>query len=231
VTRIVRAVSFDFGQTLASLDPEMLAGKLQSRAVGAEPAALAAALPVAWAAYDASVRRGEAGHPWKLFMRTLLGEARVEPAAAIPAAVDFLWEDQPHRNLWRKPVPGMIELCRSLRARGVPLGILTNSEGRAAELLVEIGWAGVFDPVVDSGRVGVEKPARAIFVLMAERLGVPIEQVVHVGDSLGADIQGALGAGMRAIWFTGRAADAPAGVPVCHTADELRAALDAMLVG
>lgn len=224
----VRAVSFDFGQTLASLDASMLESKLSRRGISSSEARLEGALPIAWAAYDAAVRAGISGHPWKLFMRTLLRTAAVTPASSIEKAVDFLWDDQPRVNLWRRPIPGMIELCSALRGEGVAVGVLTNSEGRAAELLEELGWRDVFVTVVDSGRVGMEKPDPRIFALMSEQLGAPAEAIVHVGDSLGADVMGAIRAGMRAVWFGGRRGEEPSGAIVCNDATELRLTLAAL---
>jgi len=227
----VAAVSFDFGQTLASLDPAMLARRLGEIDVAADVIRLEGALPGAWTAYDAAVRAGTSGHPWKLFMATLLEGAGVAEAARA-RAVDWLWDEQPRQNLWRRPVPGMIELCRALRARNVPHGVLSNSEGRLAELVAEMGWSADLPLVGDSGRLGMEKPDPAIFAWMAGELGVPAAAVVHVGDSLGADVQGALRAGMRAVWFSVPTAGSstvpdglPAGVPVARSADELRAIL------
>lgn len=236
---MIRAVSFDFGQTLASIDPSMLVRKARMREVVVDVAAIETALPSAWTAYDRAVRAGVSGHPWKLFMHTLLTNAGGSPRSAIDGCVDFLWDEQPKDNLWRCPVPGMIELCKDLRARGIRIGILTNSEGRAAELVEEIGWSGIFDAVVDSGRVGIEKPDPKIFELMAEALGTPMKEIVHIGDSLGADVLGAVRAGMRAVWFRalfpGSVSDAeaaaPEGVAVCHDAPEVAAALEGMFRG
>lgn len=225
------AVSFDFGQTLASMDPVMLARRLAEIDVAADAARLEAALPGAWAAYDAAVRAGHGGHPWKLLMATLLtggGVAEGDRARA----VDWLWDEQPKQNLWRRPLPGMIELCRDLTRSGVPVGVLSNSEGRLAELIAEMGWSGDLPLVADSGRLGVEKPDPAIFAWLAERLAVAPSRIVHVGDSLGADVMGALRAGWRAVLFLMPGAGSPAapdgvppGVAVARSADELRAAL------
>src|SRR5215510_4347729 len=95
----------------------------------------------------------------------------------------------------------MMELVRELSRAGVPVAVLSNSEGGLAELIEELGWGGIFGAVADSGKLGFEKPGREIFAWTAERLGVPIERVVHVGDSLEADVRGALAAGMGAVWF------------------------------
>ena len=51
--------------------------------------------------------------------------------------------------------------------------------------------------VIDSGAVGVAKPDPAIFAIALEACGVAPERVVHVGDAVGADVAGALAAGVR----------------------------------
>lgn len=201
----VRAVSFDFGQTLAELDTAMLSARCAERGVEVSAAALDGSVMPAWRAYNTAVRAGLGGHPWKLLMRTLLEGAGV-PDAPRDALVDWLWDEQPRRNLWRRPIPGMIELARALRASGMRVGVLSNSEGRLAELAAELGWEADFDVIADSGRLGVEKPDRRIFAWTAERLGVPMEEVAHVGDAWSADFLGARAAGMRAVLFRGDAA-------------------------
>jgi putative hydrolase of the HAD superfamily len=202
------AVTFDFGQTLAELDTGMLARRLAERDLTVTSAALDGAVPAAWAAYDRAVLAGLGGHPWKILMDALLAGAGVA-AARRPGVVDWLWTEQPARNLWRRPIPGMIDVARALVARGVPVGIVSNSEGRLAELAAELGWASDFACIADSGRLGVEKPERAIFDWAAQALGVAVDAIVHVGDSWAADVLGALGAGARAVWFSPGGAAAP----------------------
>ena len=62
------------------------------------------------------------------------------------------------------------------------------------------------DLFVTSEHAGSFKPEEAIFRYALERAGVEPNEAVHVGDSLEADVAGALGAGMRAVWLnaTGR---------------------------
>jgi putative hydrolase of the HAD superfamily len=223
-----RAVSFDLGQTLASIDLAMLGRRLGERGVRAEIARLERAVGSAWSEYDRLVREGGCGHPWKEFMRALLSGGGIE-ADRVTELADWLFDEQPKQNLWRRPIAGMIELGRDLAHAGVAVGILTNSEGRAAELVAELGWDDVFGVVVDSGRVGIEKPDARIFHLMCERLGAAPREVVHVGDSLSADVDGALRAGMLAVWLQDRPSDAqpvdPARVRTARTAVEVREAL------
>jgi putative hydrolase of the HAD superfamily len=198
------AVTFDFGQTLCELDTAMLSRRLAERGVAVAAARIEAAVPEAWRAYDAAIHAGAGGHPWKVLMARLLALAGVPDPDAGPA-VDWLWTEQPARNLWRRPIPGMIEVARSLRRAGVPAGVVSNSEGHLAELVAELGWQEELPIVADSGQLGMEKPDSPIFHWTAERLGVAPGRVVHVGDSWAADVEGALRAGMRAVWFRARA--------------------------
>ena len=56
--------------------------------------------------------------------------------------------------------------------------------------------------VADSTRAGVAKPDPAIFGLALEALGVPASgTVLHVGDSLRSDVDGALAAGLQPVHF------------------------------
>jgi putative hydrolase of the HAD superfamily len=221
----LRAVSFDFGQTLVDLDTVMLAGRLGERGFEVSVDRLEGAVAGAWRAYNEAILAGLGGHPWMLLMNVLLEGAGL-PASARPGLCDWLWSEQPAKNLWRRPIPDMVELVAELERANVPMAVLSNSEGRLYELATELGWADQFVAIADSGRLGFEKPGREIFAWTAERLGVPLGAIVHIGDSFAADVEGALGAGMRAIWFRGdRARALPDRAVVCDGAAEVRAAL------
>jgi putative hydrolase of the HAD superfamily len=192
------------------------------------PSALAAATPAAWRRYDELVDLA-AGHPWREMIGTLLHGAGVADGADIAPLVDWLWTEQPRANLWRGPIPDMVALARELAARGVRVAVLSNSEGRLAELLAEIGIADAFAAVIDSGRFGIEKPDRRIFDHTLDVLGAN-QPGIHIGDSWPADIAGALGAGWRAIWFGRRASpvDHPR-VAIARDASDVRTILDRWL--
>lgn len=218
-------VTFDAGQTLIDLDLDFLARRLGERGVVVGREALEAAAPAAWRRYDALVDPA-GGHPWKQLMATLLGGAGVP---GVEAQVEWLWEQQPTQNLWRARVPGMVELAAELAGRGVRVAVLSNSEGKLAELLEEIGVAEVFGAIIDSGKIGIEKPDPRIFAHTIEALGGG-DAGIHVGDSWPADIAGALGAGWRGIWFGRRAhaVDDPR-VGIARDAAEVREILDRWL--
>jgi putative hydrolase of the HAD superfamily len=196
----VSAITFDVGQTILDLDTAMLARRLAERAILVEESALDARLPAAWRRHEQAVEAGER-HPWKVLMAALLDGIAGE------AIVDWLWDEQPRANLWRRAIPGMRALIEELHGRGVPMAVVSNSEGRLAALLDELDWSRWFVAIADSGALGVAKPDPGIFTWVLERLGVPAGEVVHVGDSRGADVEGALAAGLRAVWFGPAARD------------------------
>jgi FMN phosphatase YigB (HAD superfamily) len=218
-------ITFDAGQTLIELDLDFLATRLGERGLSVEVAALTAAMPSAWAHYDALVAQGT-GHPWRDFMAHLLqGAAVPEPTPH----VEWLWEQQPTRNLFRRPIPPMLAVAQELAAAGARIAVLSNSEGRLVELLTEIAIAPMFPVIVDSGRLGIEKPDPRIFAHTLRELGSagpPDVIPIHIGDSWSADIVGARRSGWRAIWY-GRNADAvhDPEIASAHSADDVRATL------
>jgi len=199
-------VTFDAGMTLVELDLDFLARRLASRGVVVAPAALRAAAPAAWARYDASVDLGGIhGRLWHALIEDLVMAAGAEPAQVGPA-VEWLWSQQPTNNLFRAPIADMVALARRLRAAGVRTAVVSNSEGRLAELLDQVGIANAFEAIIDSGRIGIEKPDPQIFAHAIAALGLPPGTTgIHIGDSWAADIGGALAAGWRAIWYGRRA--------------------------
>jgi putative hydrolase of the HAD superfamily len=215
-------VTFDAGLTLIELDLDFLAHRLGEKGSTVDVAALAASAPAAWLHYDALAPTST--HPWQDFMAKLLEGAGV---ANVGPLVEWLWSEQPHKNLFRKPIAPMIELARELAARGVAVAVLSNSEGRLSELLTEIGVADPFAAIIDSGRLAFAKPDPRIFAYTLAELGAPDATPVHIGDSWTADIEAALAVGWRAIWYCSRGgvATRAVDVPIARDATEVRAAL------
>lgn len=198
----VRGISFDYGHVLAGLDLQELRHRLGD---GASIDALQEAMPAAYRAHDDAIASGR-GHEggWRALMATLVdaGGAHPDPRDR-DAMIDELWRAQPTRNLWRAVPDEARALLDRLSRAGVPMVITSNSEGRVAELLTEVGIAHHFPTILDSGVLGFAKPDRRIFVRAAEALSVPIDAMVHVGDSEAADVVGAHRAGAFAVRFDG----------------------------
>ena len=137
---MITTVTFDAGQTLIE-NARMRRGHVLAAVAGVGIGVLAlrgaAAQPAAWQRYEQLVAGGGHDQPWQVFMAALIAGATGVAADAAAALAAWLWTEQPRRNLWRRPVPGMIELVRELRAAGIAVGVLSNSEGHLAALFVE----------------------------------------------------------------------------------------------
>ncbi|WP_337845299.1 HAD family hydrolase [Thermus sp.] len=89
----------------------------------------------------------------------------------------------------------------ALRARGAHLVLLTNGvPDLQREKLVGAGLQEAFDLVLVSGEIGLGKPDPRPFRMALCAFGVGPEEAVMVGDNPERDIQGALRAGLRAVW-------------------------------
>jgi putative hydrolase of the HAD superfamily len=230
------AVSFDYGHVLGGLDVGEIAGRLVEARLLAPDADRApvvermrTAMAEAYKSHDESIARGE-GHEraWFALMKVVVARATVD-ANALDAFVAQLWRDQPARNLWRDVPADARALLDDLASACVKMVVTSNSEGRAKELLDELGIGARFVDVIDSGVLGVSKPDRRIFERAANVVGVPLSSLVHVGDSEAADVVGAKDAGAWAIRFDAFVPGAESRPTVAHarasTFADLRAAL------
>jgi putative hydrolase of the HAD superfamily len=68
-------------------------------------------------------------------------------------------------------------------------------------LLERAGLADYFTLQIYADEVKVSKPNKNIFLIICKQLNVLPENVVHVGDNKVEDFDGALSAGMNAIWI------------------------------
>lgn len=94
---------------------------------------------------------------------------------------------------------GAREALGALRERGLRLAVLSNWDTRLPALLRAMALAPLFDAVLCSGELGVEKPDPRVFAAAARALGLPPGDIVHLGDDPIADQQGALNAGFGAL--------------------------------
>jgi len=219
------AVTFDYGQTICEIDLDMLARRVSERGASLNPASAKQNEAAAWKTYNDAKAAGRSHEDgWLSFMSTLLRGGGVAESE-LDALSRWLWSEQPAKNLWRKPIDGMLELIGDLHDAGVPLAVISNSEGKLVELCDEIGLTPFFSVFVDSGVVGLEKPDRRIFELTAERLGVRLEDIIHIGDAWVADVMGAIEAGARAVYFSPEERELPERVARASNALELRRTL------
>ncbi|OAN19174.1 2-haloalkanoic acid dehalogenase [Photobacterium jeanii] len=98
-------------------------------------------------------------------------------------------------------VPAQTHTVLSALAQRVPLIAITNGNVDVEQ----IGLRPYFAHVLQAGRDGAAKPAPDMFVKAAQLVALPAENILHVGDHLNTDVNGAVRNGFQACWFNDQA--------------------------
>jgi putative hydrolase of the HAD superfamily len=205
----VSAILLDAGGVLVFPRPDHVRPGL--RAIGLDPdlATLERAHYQAMAAQDTELQPPAPGTWWRNYLMTYIAECGVPAAECEPLAAEIA--GHPRAGSWAHAGLGVKDGLRALAALGLPMGIVSNSDGSVEGDLRREGICyapagtgpaeGVpMGIIVDSAVVGVAKPDPRIFGFALDALGVPADgTVLHVGDSLRYDVAGALAAGLQPV--------------------------------
>ncbi|HVJ08651.1 MAG TPA: HAD-IA family hydrolase [Acidisarcina sp.] len=123
---------------------------------------------------------------------------------AIAKERDAEFHNRPASEL--RPVEPVVAIARRYRGQ-LPMAVATGSTQASAEAsLRAIGVLDWFDAVVSSHEAGRPKPAPDVFLLAADRIGIPPADCVALEDG-NAGLESARAAGMHAIdirpWLRG----------------------------
>ncbi|HVM39917.1 MAG TPA: HAD-IA family hydrolase, partial [Acidimicrobiia bacterium] len=118
------------------------------------------------------------------------------PASASASVADALIETSKAYRL--RLYDETIEVLDALTDRGVRLALCSNWDWDLPDHLTELGLDHYFTPTVVSARAGARKPHPRIYTHLVDGLGCMPSQVLFVGDTWDADVEGPLAHGMRA---------------------------------
>lgn len=125
--------------------------------------------------------------------------------------------------------PCAAPMLDSLHTAGYKTGLITNGghflQYRKLELL---SLTDKLDEIIVSGDVGTDKPDRDIFMLMCDKLSLPPDEMVYIGDNPKDDIYGAKKAGYKTIWMNTAAFCSGEAVPADFSVTELSQVLGAV---
>lgn len=125
-----------------------------------------------------------------------------------------------------EPYPEVPGVLAELRERGLALVVCSNWDVSLREVLRATGLARLVDGVVVSAEEGVAKPDPQLFARALALAGVPAEAAVHVGDTYGEDVAGALAAGVRPVFLARQDEPEPDGIATLRDLSGLPALLD-----
>lgn len=217
MTTPIKAVTFDFWETLVADSPANLAKQRARRideiARALERAGCRLGRPEVEAAYERSER--------VLYERfwsrdrdpAIADQVRLVLDIAAPGICAGLQAAHLQEAVtgYIEPVlhfppdlhPGAAEAVNELAARGIVLGIVSNT-GRTPgvvlrQILERYDLLRHFSAISYSDEVGYRKPDPEIFRRTLASLGAEARDAAHVGDNPVADVTGAQGVGMRGV--------------------------------
>jgi HAD superfamily hydrolase (TIGR01662 family) len=94
--------------------------------------------------------------------------------------------------------PEVPRMLRELSARGLRLGLISNSQRCLESFQSHFELSGLIDATISSPDHGFMKPHPRLFSAALEQLRVEPREALMVGDSIRHDIEGALSAGLHA---------------------------------
>jgi putative hydrolase of the HAD superfamily len=100
-------------------------------------------------------------------------------------------------------IPGTVEMLGQIRGT-YRLALLSNFTHAPAcrGLIKQLGLAPFFQTLLISGELGYRKPHGSVFAKLVKAFDVKDSHILYVGDNIEADVNGALMAGIRPVWFT-----------------------------
>jgi HAD superfamily hydrolase (TIGR01509 family) len=157
---------------------------------------------------------------WHIYYSHLLEELRL-PADSVHA--DLVSRTRISAN-WCEIRPGTRKALQRL-AKHYRLAVISNADGKIAEVLARCDIADCFESITDSGIVGREKPDPAIFDAAVRSLGISAADGIYIGDVYSVDYLGATRFGMQSILFDVAGAYRDRGFPRVESLEELESRL------
>jgi putative hydrolase of the HAD superfamily len=209
----VSAILLDAGGVLVFPEPDRLLPLLRAAGVDPDLATLERAHYRAMAIQDAEALPPVRESWWRNYLLGYVAACGVAQDRAELLATEMAQRIRGHA--WVHVGLGAMDGLRTVAALGLPMGVVSNSDGSVEGDLRRLGVCYVpaasdgqepaapgipMGVILDSAVVGVAKPDPAIFRIALDALAVPADRsVLHVGDSLRYDVAGALAAGLQPV--------------------------------
>ncbi|RLP95320.1 HAD family hydrolase [Micromonospora sp. BL4] len=212
---MVKGLLLDFYGTVVEDDDALMAEIADQVAARASVPVSGREVVAAWGAEFEAVASGPRFRSLRDSAMTSLASVMADVGctgdpAALCAAQFRYWRSPPLR-------PGTREFLSRVT---VPICLVSDVD--TDDLCAATAHHGLaFAAVVTSEGTGAYKPDRAMFGRALAALGLEAHEVLHVGDSLTADVAGASAAGIRAVWVNHRRQTAPSDAPIAYEIADL----------
>ncbi len=103
------------------------------------------------------------------------------------------------RSIWTATYPWVYDALKVLYDSGYSMSVVSNSDGRADQILIDLNLKIYFEQVFDSEIIGFSKPDTRLFKHALCNLNLHPEDVIYIGDVYFIDVWGANQAGIGGI--------------------------------
>ena len=213
ICRLIRAVLFDFWDTLVFAEHQENEKLRHLRISSLTGALLDAGFPVSSETVERTMDKvteecdkiRKTGREVDLHTQVRMLMALLEIKGQNQRLSRRLWDVYANAvlSIELKVREGAETVLHSLRENGYKTGLICNTYHSPSNVLRKIiqnfGLSHCFDVLMFSDEYGVPKPKPEIFLEVLTRLGVKPDEAVHVGDRPNLDVFGAKNAGVKAI--------------------------------
>jgi len=208
-SNLTKAVFFDWFNTLALYEPpreELHSQIVQEFGIDVSPPDLLSGILAADKYIFAEIARSpmtkrsreEQGKIYCKYAYIMLKQVGYEVDSKVLPQIINRWPQVFNRTMFVL-FDDVILSLKTLKERGLTLGLITNATKDAVSAQHELGLEPYLNFTVTSEEAGTDKPDPAIFLLALERARVSPWEAIHVGDQYELDVGGARRAGITPI--------------------------------
>ena len=205
----IKVIFFDVGNTLMSIDYEMVCRELDKNGIHCSASILqradASARPIISSEVNKIKKDPSTDERVFLFTR-IIEQLPIEIIEHLDSTkqvaqnlVSILFNEENVMRLWSYVLPDTEEALAEFQAMGFHMHVIGNADGLLEQRLVEANLRKYFGIILDSHIVQIEKPDPRIFNIALEAANCEPQEALYVGDIYEIDIIGAKTVGMQAI--------------------------------
>ena len=205
----VAVLFFDVGNTLMSLDYELVCEELERNGIYCDAGMLQRTDAAARPGISSEVKeiKSDPSTDERVFLFIkILEQLPIEITKHIDLIrqvaknlVSILFNEENVMRLWSHVLPGTEKALTIFQTMGFQMHVIGNADGLLEERLAEANLREYFGIVIDSHIVQIEKPDPRIFKKALEATNSEPQEALYIGDIYEVDIVGAQSVGMQAI--------------------------------
>ena len=116
-----------------------------------------------------------------------------------------MYNEEFNKNMLKYVNPGLEDLLKLLKRDNIKIAILSNNIfGQQYDKLVKLDFIKYIDYIQTSDEIGYEKPDELIFLALINKMKIPAENIIMIGDNYEHDIEPALKLGLISFHFNNK---------------------------